>query len=155
MVFLILQQGSTGDGYNFARALGHKVTTTYPSLVGSLEIKEAYAKELQGLSLRNVTATIYDGKRQLYSDFGEMLFTHYGVSGPLILSGSSYITKKINKKELTLVIDLKPALTVEQLDHRVLRDFEENLNKQFKNAISKLFPSKINSYHVRIKRNQC
>ncbi|MDD3141034.1 MAG: NAD(P)/FAD-dependent oxidoreductase [Lachnospiraceae bacterium] len=134
--------GSTGDGYDFARALGHKVTTTYPSLV-PLEIKEAYAKELQGLSLRNVTATIYDGKRQLYSDFGEMLFTHYGVSGPLILSGSSYIAKKINEKELTLVIDLKPALTVEQLDHRVLRDFEENLNKQFKNAISKLFPSKL------------
>ena len=100
-------------------------------------------KELQGLSLRNVEATIYDGKKKLYNEFGEMLFTHYGVSGPLMLSASSYIAKKVKEKELKLVIDLKPALTVEQLDQRVLRDFEENMNRQFKNAIQKLFPTKM------------
>ena len=134
--------GSTGDGYRFAKELGHVVTEIMPSLV-PLEIKEWYAKELQGLSLRNVQATIFDGKKKLYDDFGEMLFTHYGVSGPLMLSASSYIGKKLKEKELRLVIDLKPALTMEQLDQRVLRDFEENMNKQFKNAIGKLFPTKL------------
>lgn len=134
--------GSTGDGYRFARELGHQVTDVLPALV-PLKIKEWYAKELQGLSLRNVNAVIYDGKKKLYDDFGEMLFTHYGVSGPLMLSASSYIGKKLQDKELQLVIDLKPALSVEQLDQRVLRDFEENMNKQFKNAIGKLFPSKL------------
>ena len=134
--------GSTGDGYRFAKELGHVVTEIMPSLV-PLEIKEWYAKELQGLSLRNVQATIFDGKKKLYDDFGEMLFTHYGVSGPLMLSASSYIGKKLKEKELRMVIDLKPALTMEQLDQRVLRDFEENMNKQFKNAIGKLFPTKL------------
>ena len=134
--------GSTGDGYRFAKELGHQVTDILPALV-PLTIKEEYVKELQGLSLRNVQAEIYDGKKKLYSDFGEMLFTHYGVSGPLMLSASSYIAKKVKDKELKLVIDLKPALTFEQLDQRVLRDFEENINKQFKNAIQKLFPSKM------------
>ena len=134
--------GSTGDGYRFAKELGHEVTEIMPSLV-PLEIKEWYAKELQGLSLRNVQATVMDGKKKLYDDFGEMLFTHYGVSGPLMLSASSYIGKKLKEKELRLVIDLKPALTMEQLDQRVLRDFEENMNKQFKNAIGKLFPTKL------------
>ena len=134
--------GSTGDGYRFAKELGHEVTEIMPSLV-PLEIKEWYAKELQGLSLRNVQASVWDGKKKLYDDFGEMLFTHYGVSGPLMLSASSYIGKKLKEKELRLVIDLKPALTMEQLDQRVLRDFEENMNKQFKNAIGKLFPTKL------------
>lgn len=134
--------GSTGDGYRFAKEIGHEVTEIMPSLV-PLEIKEWYAKELQGLSLRNVQATIMDGKKKLYDDFGEMLFTHYGVSGPLMLSASSYIGKKLQEKELRLVIDLKPALSVEQLDQRVLRDFDENMNKQFKNAIGKLFPAKL------------
>lgn len=134
--------GSTGDGYQFAKELGHEVTEIMPSLV-PLEIKEWYAKELQGLSLRNVQASIFDGKKKLYDDFGEMLFTHYGVSGPLMLSASSYIGKKLQEKELKLVIDLKPALSPEQLDQRVLRDFEENMNKQFKNAIGKLFPAKL------------
>ena len=134
--------GSNGDGYKFAKDLGHQVTEILPALVPLL-IKEWYAKELQGLSLRNVQATIFDGKKKLYADFGEMLFTHYGVSGPLMLSASSYIGKKLQDKELKLVIDLKPALTVEQLDQRVLRDFEENMNKQFKNAIGKLFPTKL------------
>lgn len=134
--------GSTGDGYRFAKEMGHKVTEILPSLV-PLVIKEEYVKELQGLSLRNIEATVYDGKKKLYSDFGEMLFTHYGVSGPLMLSASSYIAKKVREKELKLVIDLKPALTFEQLDGRVLREFEESMNKQFKNAIQKLFPSKL------------
>ena len=134
--------GSTGDGYHFAKEMGHQVTDIYPALV-PLVIKEYFVKELQGLSLKNVEARIYDGKKEVYSDFGEMLFTHYGVSGPLMLSASSYIAKKIKKKEMQLVIDLKPALSEEQLDQRVLRDFEENINKQFKNAVSKLFPSKL------------
>ncbi len=134
--------GSTGDGYRFAKELGHQVTEILPALV-PLTIKEWYAKELQGLSLRNVKASIYDDKKKLYDDFGEMLFTHYGVSGPLMLSASSYIGKKLKEKELKLVIDLKPALTTEQLDQRVQRDFEENMNKSFKNAIGKLFPTKL------------
>ncbi len=134
--------GSTGDGYRFAKDLGHEVTEVMPALV-PLTVKEWYAKEMQGLSLRNVTARIYDNKKVIYEDFGEMLFTHYGVSGPLMLSASSLVGKKLMEKELQLVIDLKPALTEEQLDQRVLRDFEENINKQFKNAIGKLFPAKM------------
>ena len=134
--------GSTGDGYRFAEKTGHKVTGLYPSLV-PMEVKEWYAKELQGLSLRNVQGTILDGKKKLYDEFGEMLFTHYGVSGPIIISASSVVGKKLQDKELTLQIDLKPALSREQLDQRVLRDFEENKNKQFKNAVDKLFPAKL------------
>lgn len=134
--------GSTGDGYRMAKELGHQVTDISPSLV-PLEVKEWYAKELQGLSLRNVTASVYSGGKKLYEEFGEMLFTHYGVSGPLILSASSYVGEALKKQELKLVVDLKPALTFEQLDQRVLRDFGDNMNKRFKNAIGKLFPSKM------------
>lgn len=134
--------GSTGDGYRFAKETGHKVTEIHPSLV-PLVVKETYVQELQGLSLRNVEAVIFDGKKELYRDFGEMLFTHYGVSGPLMLSASAYIVKKLKERPMRLVIDLKPALSDEQLDARVLRDFEENKNRQFKNAIGKLFPSKL------------
>ena len=134
--------GSTGDGFRFAQSLGHTVTECMPALV-PMECKEDWVTDLQGLSLRNVDVTILDGKKKLYEAFGEMLFTHYGVSGPLILSASSYVGKKLNAKELTLKIDLKPALSEEQLDHRVLREFEENQNRQFKNAIHKLFPSKL------------
>ena len=139
--------GSTGDGFRFAENVGHKVTQCFPSLV-PMETKEPWICELQGLSLRNVEAKILDGKKELYKDFGEMLFTHFGVSGPLIISASSYVGKKFmdkngQKKELTFEIDLKPALTEEQLDQRVLRDFEENHNRQFKNAITKLFPTKL------------
>lgn len=108
-----------------------------------MEVKEWYAKELQGLSLRNVTAAIYDGKKKLYEEFGEMLFTHYGVSGPIIISASSSVGKKLKEKELRLCIDLKPALSQEQLDQRILRDFEENRNKQFKNSVDRLFPAKL------------
>ena len=141
--------GSTGDGYRFAIGLGHRGTDPVPSLV-PMEVQEWYAKEIQGLSLRNVTAAVFDGKKKLYEEFGEMLFTHYGVSGPIILSASSVVAKKLatakepkKKSQLTLKIDLKPALTMEQLDQRVLRDFEEQKNKQFKNAVDKLFPTKL------------
>ena len=134
--------GSTGDGYRFARELGHRVTELSPSLV-PLNVKEDTARSLQGLSLRNVRAGIYDGKKCLYEDFGEMMFTHFGVTGPLILTASSRIQKQLKKKELRLVIDLKPALSEEQLDHRLLRDFDEAKNKQFRNALGGLFPAKL------------
>lgn len=134
--------GSRGDGYRFAESLGHTVTDLLPALV-PMETEETYTHELQGLSLRNVTAEIFNGKKSLYSDFGEMLFTHYGVTGPLMLSASSVVGKKLKDTPLKLLIDLKPALTEEQLDQRVLRDFEENRNKRFKNAVNKLFPAKL------------
>lgn len=134
--------GSTGDGHRFAQENGHSVTPCMPALV-PMTAKEDWVPRLQGLSLRNVSAVIYDGKKRLYEEFGEMLFTHYGVSGPLMLSASSIVGKKLKEKELKLVIDLKPALSVEQLEKRVLRDFEENQNRQFKNAVGKLFPAKL------------
>ncbi len=134
--------GSTGDGYRFARKCGHKVSELSPSLV-PMEVKEWYAGELMGLSLRNIEIRITDEKKKLYQEFGEMLFTHYGVTGPVILSASSIVGKKLKDKELTLHIDLKPALTEEQLDKRVLREFEANHNRQFKNAVDSLFPSKL------------
>ena len=133
--------GSTGDGYRFAEAAGHKVTELSPALV-PFETKED-VKELQGLSLRNVEAAVLNGKKEVYREFGEMLFTHYGVSGPVLLSASSYAAKKLKKAPLTLMIDLKPALSMEQLDARILRDFEAEKNKQFKNALDHLFPAKL------------
>ena len=133
--------GSTGDGYRFAEAAGHKVTELSPALV-PFETEED-VKELQGLSLRNVEAAVLNGKKEVYREFGEMLFTHYGVSGPVLLSASSYAAKKLKKGPLTLVIDLKPALSMEQLDARILRDFEAEKNKQFKNALNHLYPSKL------------
>lgn len=135
--------GSTGDGYRFAKELGHSIVEPRPSLV-PMVTKEEFVPELQGLSLRNVSATIWDGKKEIYSEFGEMLFTHYGVSGPLILSASAYAGKLLQKRgSLKLVLDLKPALTEEQLDARVLREFGDNHNRQFKNAVSSLFPAKL------------
>ena len=134
--------GSTGDGYRFARECGHKVTDLSPALV-PMEVKEWYAKELMGLSLRNIGIRITDGKKKLYEEFGEMLFTHYGVTGPVILSASSIVGKKLKEHPLTLHIDLKPALTEDQLDKRVLREFEANHNRQFKNAVDSLFPAKL------------
>ena len=134
--------GSTGDGYRMAESCGHKMTPLSPALV-PMEVKEWYAKELMGLSLRNIGITITDGSKKLYQDFGEMLFTHYGVSGPVILSASSITGSRLKEKELTLHIDLKPALTKEQLDKRVLREFESNHNRQFKNAVAGLFPAKL------------
>ena len=100
-------------------------------------------KELQGLSLKNVEAAIYAGRKELYRDFGEMLFTHFGVSGPLLLSASSFAAKAIRKQPLRLVIDLKPALTREHLDERILRDFSESRNRQFKNSLAHLYPAKL------------
>ncbi len=134
--------GSTGDGYRFAKACGHSVTELSPALV-PFQIAENWCKELQGLSLRNVTATVEVDGKKIYSDFGEMLFTHYGVSGPLMLSASSHYVHKAKGKAATLYLDLKPALTKEQLDKRILREFDENKNKQFKNAITSLFPTKL------------
>lgn len=134
--------GSTGDGYRFASECGHTVTPCMPSLV-PMEVREPWAGSLMGLSLRNVAVSIYQGKKRLFQDFGEMLFTHYGVSGPLILSASSYVGQALKIRELKLEIDLKPALLEEQVDQRVQRDFEENRNRQFKNALGKLFPSKL------------
>ena len=134
--------GSTGDGYEFAKKAGHRITDCTPSLV-PFNIREEWVKDLQGLSLKNSAVTIYDEKKKLYSDFGEMLFTHFGVSGPMILSASGNIKAGEFAKLLKLVIDLKPAMTEEQLDKRILRDFDENKNKQFRNSVSKLLPSKL------------
>ena len=137
--------GSTGDGYRFARELGLKVTDISPSLV-PLKTKEDYIPKLQGLSLKNTGLTIKNGKKVLYEDFGEMMFTHFGVTGPMILSASAHIGAKLAKAEngeLCAYLDLKPALTKEQLDARILREFEAAQNKQFKNVIGVLFPSSL------------
>lgn len=134
--------GSTGDGYRFAETLGHRIAECKPSLV-PLETAEDWCKDLMGLSLRNVSLRMMMGKKELYKDFGEMLFTHFGVSGPLVLSASSYYAKQKKRGEIKLYIDLKPALDEEQLDKRILRDFDESKNKQFKNALGGLFPAKL------------
>lgn len=137
--------GSTGDGYRFARELGLKVTDISPSLV-PLKTKEDYIPKLQGLSLKNTGLTIKNGKKVLYEEFGEMMFTHFGVTGPMILSASAHIGAKLAKAEngeLCAYLDLKPALTKEQLDARILREFEAGQNKQFKNVIGVLFPSSL------------
>lgn len=134
--------GSTGDGYRFARETGHTVTEIVPSLV-PICVKESYATELQGLSLKNVRVRIRDEETLLYDEFGEMLFTHFGVSGPLILSASALIGTALTRRELHMEIDLKPALGEEQLDARLLREFEGAKNKRFKNVIGSLFPAKL------------
>ena len=134
--------GSTGDGYGFAEKTGHKVTALSPALV-PFTVAEEDVKELQGLALKNSGVTIYDGKKKLYEDFGELLFTHFGVSGPTVLSASSYVAKKIKEHPLRLVIDLKPGLDTEQLDARVLRDFDEFMNKNFNNSLDKLLPKSL------------
>lgn len=134
--------GSTGEGHRMAEEAGHTIKECQPSLV-PFETAEEWCKELQGLSLKNVTLKMYDGKKEVYQGFGEMLFTHFGVSGPLVLSASSFYGKCRKKEEVKLELDLKPALSEEQLDKRVLRDFEEAQNKQFKNALHGLFPAKL------------
>ncbi|MEG0566112.1 MAG: aminoacetone oxidase family FAD-binding enzyme, partial [Hungatella sp.] len=118
------------------------VTECSPALV-PFETSETVVKDLQGLALKNITATLYDGGKEVYREFGEMLFTHFGVSGPVLLSASSYAARILKKRSLMLSIDLKPALSVEQLDARILRDFEEFTNKQFKNALVHLYPAKL------------
>lgn len=141
--------GSTGDGYRFAEAAGLELAEPKPALV-PLECKEDWCRDLMGLSLRNVQITILDGKKKVFQEFGEMLFTHFGITGPLVLSASSHYVKKYYGRELPVYIDLKPALSMEQLDKRVLRDFEENINKQFKNAVTDLFPSKLVPVMIRL-----
>lgn len=137
--------GATGDGYRFAEGLNHKIVEPTPSLV-PFEIQESWVTEMQGLALKNVAVTIEREGKKIYNDFGEMLFTHFGVSGPMILSASASIKPAYFKDfehEMTLKIDLKPALDKEQLDKRILKDFEEAKNKQYKNSIQKLLPSKM------------
>ncbi len=133
--------GSTGDGYTLAESVGHTVTELKPSLV-PLVSPDKYCAELMGLSLRNVTLKLMDGEKLLYSELGEMLFTHFGVSGPLVLSASSHI-RDMMPDRYRLMIDLKPALSAEQLDARIQRDFAENLNRDFSNGIRKLLPAKL------------
>jgi len=135
--------GSTGDGYTFAKDLGHTVTELVPSLV-PIECHEGFCSKLSGLSLKNVVLNVYEEgkKKPIYSDMGEMLFTHFGISGPLVLSASANI-KNISKKQYTALIDLKPALTTEQLDSRILRDFAEQQNKDFINSLDKLLPKSL------------
>lgn len=134
--------GATGDGYRMAEESGHKMVSPTPALV-PMETKEPWVRDLQGLSLRNVRMSVTRGKKKLYEDFGEMLFTHFGVSGPLVLSASGCIPAKAFDQELSMTIDLKPALDVEQLDHRILREFDEMKNKQFKNSLGHLLPAKM------------
>lgn len=134
--------GSTGDGYKIAKMVGHKVIKLRPSLV-PLIVSEKWIGELQGLSLKNVSVTLLNEKgKKIYSDFGEMLFTHYGVSGPIILSSSRHILD-YDFKGISLLIDLKPALSEEKLDDRLQRDFEKFSRKQFKNALDELLPQKL------------
>lgn len=133
--------GSTGDGYTLAQSLGHTVTELKPSLV-PLVSPDKYCAEMMGLSLRNVTIDLMDGNKSIYSEMGEMLFTHFGVSGPLVLSASSHI-RDMQPNRYRLIIDLKPALSPEQLDARIQRDFAENLNRDFQNGIRKLLPAKL------------
>ena len=143
--------GSTGDGYILAEKLGHTVTDIKPSLVPLETFEKQECKELQGLSLRNVGIQLLDieENKTIYEDFGEMLFTHFGVSGPTILSASAHlvrykqIERLLKEKKIILKIDLKPALDEKKLDIRVLRDFEEVKNKQFKNSLEKLLPQKL------------
>lgn len=133
--------GSTGDGYTLAESAGHTVTELKPSLV-PLKSPDKYCAEMMGLSLRNVTLKLYDGKNLIFSELGEMLFTHFGVSGPLVLSASSHI-REMMPNRYHIEIDLKPALSPEQLDARIQRDFAENLNRDFINGIRKLLPAKL------------
>ena len=143
--------GSTGDGYKLAEKLGHTVTQIKPSLVPLESYDKNLCKNLQGLSLKNVKIEIknVENNKVIYEDFGEMLFTHFGVSGPTILSGSAHLVRYKNieqllkEKKIVLKIDFKPALSEEKLDERILRDFAEFKNKQFKNSLDKLLPQKL------------
>ena len=143
--------GSTGDGYKIARDLGHTIIPIKPALVPLEVYEKEECKKIQGLSLRNIAIKIIDTdrKKTIYEDFGEMVFTHFGISGPTILSGSAHLAKYkdidylLKKRYIKITIDLKPALTEEQLDDRILRDFKEFKNKQFKNSLDKLLPQKM------------
>lgn len=133
--------GSTGDGYSLAKTVGHTIIQIKPSLV-PIESNDECCQDMQGLSLKNITVTLFDKEKAIYTEMGEMIFTHFGVSGPLILSASAHI-KAFEHNRFTLKIDLKPALTEEQLDARVLRDFEKYINKDFLNCLNDLLPKKM------------
>ena len=133
--------GSTGDGYNFAKNLGHKIVEPKPSLVG-IELVGNDFISLQGLSLKNVSVTVFDGNKQVFTDFGEMLFTHFGVSGPIILSSSCFVNKFLHKK-LNISIDLKPALSIDILSQRLVREFEDRNQKNLFNAMRSLLPKSL------------
>ena len=145
--------GSTGDGYKFAEKLGHTIVTPKASLV-PIEVYEKDITEIQGVSLKNISMKFIDGTKTVYEDFGEMLFTHFGVSGPTILSGSAHllrvknIDEKLKNKNITVSIDLKPALTHEKLEQRIQRDFEKYTKKQYKNSLNDLLPGKLINYIV-------
>lgn len=140
--------GSDGSGYVLAEKTGHTVTPLEPSLV-PIVCSEKYCADMMGLSLRNVTLSLYDGKKKIYSELGEMLFTHFGVSGPLVLSASSHISK-MESGRYKILIDLKPGLSLKQLDARIQRDFSENINRIFGNSLSKLIPAKLVPTAVRL-----
>lgn len=140
--------GSDGSGYVLAEKAGHTVTPLEPSLV-PIVCSEKYCADMMGLSLRNVTLSLYDGKKKIYSELGEMLFTHFGVSGPLVLSASSHISK-MESGRYKILIDLKPGLSLKQLDARIQRDFSENINRIFGNSLSKLLPAKLVPTAVRL-----
>ena len=140
--------GSTGDGYKFAQNLGHTIVTPKPSLV-PIECSEKWVKEAMGLSLRNVSLTVMDGDKEVYFEQGEMLITHFGVSGPIVLSASSHM-KGLGCKKIGLFIDLKPALDFETLDKRLQGDFSKNINRDFINSLSELLPSKLIPIVVRL-----
>lgn len=150
--------GSTGDGYKMAKELGHTVTEIKPSLVPLISTGKSkeLCQEMQGLSLKNIAIKIKCEDKEIYNDFGEMLFTHFGVSGPVILSASAVlvryknITKLMQENKVKLVIDLKPALDNQKLDHRILRDFEELKNKEFKNSLEKLLPRKMINTFIKL-----
>ena len=144
------QTGSTGEGYALAKAAGHSVTPLKPSLV-PLICSNNFVPDLQGLSLKTISIKLFDGEKQVYSDFGEMLFTHFGVSGPVVLSASAHMANP-KEKQYKLVIDLKPALDEKTLDKRIQRDFEENKNRDFINSLSKLLPNKIIPTVVKLSR---
>ena len=133
--------GSTGDGWAWLESCGHTVYPALPSLVG-LESPAGWVRELMGLSLKNVRATLFHGKKKLYTELGEMLFTHFGVSGPLVLSASAYMTE-LAPEEVTLALDLKPGLTREQLDARILRDVAEAPKRRLGNLLCGLFPARL------------
>lgn len=134
--------GSTGDGYGFSEKLGHTVADLTPGLV-PLTVKEEFCRDITGLSLRNVKVKLKSNGKVIFEDFGEMMFTPYGVTGPLVISASSHLNKKNINNENFLYIDLKPALSEKQLDERILRDFKEFLNKDFANSLNKLLPKSI------------
>ena len=133
--------GSTGDGYNFAEKMGHSITKLYPSLVPLIS-DDNFIQELQGLSLKNVGVTVFASGKVIYKDFGELLFTHFGLSGPTILSASSYLHGKYQENPI-ISIDLKPAMPADELDKRLLKDFEKYANKDFVNALNELLPKKM------------